>query len=345
MIHEFKQVAILDWNFLAPSEFISSDEIEQSLHPLYKRLSLPPGRLELMTGIKQRGLFPREEVPSLWAANAAKPIVDEHRDELDLLIYAGVSKDCLEPSTASRVHHLLKLNARVMNFDLSNACLGFMSATLMAAHLIEKGIMRKALICAGENARPLLEETIRRLNTESIWNRQNSKKIFASLTIGSGAAAWVVGKPKEQDTKPYFSLGLAHAAADTDATYLCQGEQSAQGLWMETDSEELLKAGIKLAGDQWSHFKTKTKNTADHIFMHQVGRAHVDALTKNLLLDEHKLFNIYEEFGNMGPVALPASFILAQRKNKLKQGDHCFMMGIGSGLNSLMLQGRYITKN
>ena len=50
----YERVCLESFGYCLPSEIWSSDEIEQRLEPLYDRLRLPAGRLELMTGIAQR---------------------------------------------------------------------------------------------------------------------------------------------------------------------------------------------------------------------------------------------------------------------------------------------------
>ena len=41
-----------------PEEILTTTQIEQRLAPLYERLNLPEGRLELMTGIRERRVWP-----------------------------------------------------------------------------------------------------------------------------------------------------------------------------------------------------------------------------------------------------------------------------------------------
>ena len=58
---------------------------------------------------------------------------------IGLLVNTSVSRDFVEPSTASLVHANLKLPTTCGSFDLSNACLGFMDAIEFTGHLIERG--------------------------------------------------------------------------------------------------------------------------------------------------------------------------------------------------------------
>ena len=56
----FKNVAIESIAYALPDEVWTSADVEAKLAPVYERLRLPEGRLELMTGIKERRFFPAD---------------------------------------------------------------------------------------------------------------------------------------------------------------------------------------------------------------------------------------------------------------------------------------------
>lgn len=121
----FKNLRLHSWGYEEPEEFLSSDEIELKLSPLYERANLPFGRLELQTGIKTRGFWREAVKPSTLASRAAEKILKHFpREKIDLLLHASVCRDFLEPATAAQVHSNLKLSSHCMISDLSNACLG-----------------------------------------------------------------------------------------------------------------------------------------------------------------------------------------------------------------------------
>ena len=68
----FENVGIEEMAFVYPPEVCSSKDIEEKLTPLYKKLNLSSGRLELMTGIKERRFWPSEYRPSKASAEAGK---------------------------------------------------------------------------------------------------------------------------------------------------------------------------------------------------------------------------------------------------------------------------------
>ena len=98
-----------------PEEIWSSQYIEQRLQPLYQRLKLPEGRLELMSGIEQRRVWPKGTAPSGPSIRSGKHAIEAAEidsSRIGCLIHASVCRDFLEPATASRVHHGLGLSNR-----------------------------------------------------------------------------------------------------------------------------------------------------------------------------------------------------------------------------------------
>ena len=61
---QYKNVCLEAFGYVLPDEVISSSQIETWLAPLYQRLRLPEGRLELMTGIRERRFWPAGMLPS-----------------------------------------------------------------------------------------------------------------------------------------------------------------------------------------------------------------------------------------------------------------------------------------
>lgn len=327
-----------------PSEVLTTTAIEERLRPLYERLKLPFGRLELMTGIRERRVWPEGTRPSDASAAAGRAVLAKsglRAEQIELFIHAAVSRDMLEPATASFAHRKIGLPASAQIFDVSNACLGFLNSLTLAASMIESGQIRCALVVAGENGRPLVEQTLRTL-LEQPLDRNGIKPYFANLTIGSGAVGAVVCHRDllAAGARPHRLLaGVARAA--TEHSELCQGDtHGADALAMQTDSESLLVAGLALARETWAGFTQVSgwdAASTDRFICHQVGSTHRRKLYEALGLDLAKDFSTFETLGNTGSVALPATLAAAIDAGAVKPGDKVSLLGIGSGLNCLML--------
>ena len=336
---KFENVCLESLAVALPDEVWTSAEIEERLRPLYERLKLPVGRLELMTGIRERRMWAAGTRPSDASAAAGRAVLAKSTvpaERVELFIHAAVSRDMLEPATASFAHRKIGLPASAQIFDVSNACLGFLNALTIAAGLIESGQIRCAMVVAGENGRPLVEQTLRTL-VERPFTRNEIKPYFANLTIGSGAVGAIICHRSLVAGRAHRLLGGVARAA-TQHSDLCQGDtHGTEALAMQTDSEQLLLAGVALARETWAEFSAAHGTAFDRLVCHQVGSVHRRKLYETLGLDLARDFSTFETLGNTGSVALPATLAAAVAAGAVRDGDRVGLLGIGSGLNCLML--------
>ncbi len=115
---------------------------------------------------------------------------------------------------------------------------------------------------------------------------------------------------------------------------------AAMSEFMSTDSVSVLKHGAKLGVRTWGAFLKKmgwAREQVDKVICHQVGEGHRDTILRELGIAKEKDFSTYKYLGNMGTVSLPMTAAIADQRNFLKRGDHVGFLGIGSGLNCLMI--------
>jgi len=297
----------------------------------------------LMTGIQERRFWRPGTLPSEASTRAAKKLLAATGTppaEIGCLLHCSVSRDFVEPATATVVHRELQLPDSAMNFDISNACLGLVSGIIVLANMIELGQIDCGLAVCGENAGPLVENTIRTLNLDLSLTRQTIKSQFASLTIGSAAAAVLL---RRRDHAPGGHRLLAAAThANCRNNHLCQGDASG-GMTsgslplMETDSHELMLQGVAVAAQMWDSIKRESdwdNDTPEVVCGHQVGKFHRDLLFRTLQLEVAKDFPTFPILGNCGSASLPATCALAKDGGILQPGRKAALLGIGSGINS-----------
>ncbi|MGD0896240.1 MAG: 3-oxoacyl-ACP synthase III [Thermoguttaceae bacterium] len=340
----YQSVCLESIAYTLPDEVVTSDEIEARLAPLYRRLRLPEGRLELMSGIGRRRLWPRGTRPSGPSAETAeKALVAAGLDRrhVGAVVHGSVCRDFLEPATACVVHQRLGLSRQCAVYDVSNACLGLLSGVLQVADMIELGRIRAGLVMGTEDSRALLESTIRQLNSDESLSRADIKPAMASLTIGSASAAILLVDRGLSRTGNRLRGGIART--NSEQCRLCQGgvaETGEPGLLMATDSETLLYEGVATARDAFPEFLDQVGWAAcgaTKTFCHQVGRAHRKLLLETLKLDPAGDFTTFETLGNMGSVALPITAAMGLEQGHVRSGDRVALLGIGSGINVVML--------
>jgi 3-oxoacyl-[acyl-carrier-protein] synthase-3 len=342
----YHNVCLESFGYTLPPEVVTSAEIEDLLRPLYDRLRLPEGRLELMSGIRERRFWPEGTMPSqvsVLSAERAIAAAGIDRRRIGALIHGSVCRDYLEPATACGVHHRLGLPRQCMIYDVSNACLGVVNGMLQLANMIELGQIRAGLVVGTEGSRQLVETTIAQLNRDTSLSRDDVKLAMASLTIGSASVAVVLTDRELSRTGNRFLGGVAWA--DTEHCELCRSghdEAAADGMrpLMNTDSEALLAHGVAAAQACFGDFLSTVGWGRDEIqktICHQVGRAHRKALFAALGLDPNRDFSTLEQLGNTGSAALPITAAIAAQQGHLRRDDHVALLGIGSGINVVML--------
>ena len=321
--------AILAVSSVEAPQVVTSAELDERLSGTLQRLGLRPGLLQGLAGIHERRWWDEDTSFADAAAMAGAKALAESGIEpsrTGLMINTSVSRLHLEPSAAVEIHHLLGLPTSCVNFDLSNACLGFVNAMHLAGTMIDAGHIEHAVIVDGESARYTQEATIARLNRPSTTVEELFSE-FATLTLGSGAAAVVLGPADQHPGAHRLVGGVARAA--TEHHQLCVGDLES----MHTDTKGLLDAGLALAEDAWKAAMDEHDwQDMDCYVLHQVSSVHTSALCARLGIDPERVPLTFPTLGNIGPASVPLT--LAHQSESLLPGDRILCMGIGSGLNT-----------
>lgn len=328
-----KNVSLLSVASTMASRVTTSSEIDVQLQGVLRRLKLPNGLLQRVAGVYERRNWGDGETFDDAAIAAGKKALAQagiDPSQVGLLINTSVTRKHLEPSVAVRIHHGLNLPSSAINFDIANACLGFVNGMTLAAQLIDSGQVKYAVIIDGEDADEIQANTIERLSNGTM-KRKGFMSEFASLTLGSGAAAVVLG-PTDLHPDGHRILGGVTRAA-TEFNDLCVG--SVDGMF--TDAKALLKGGMELVVSAWKEAKRDWNwSSMDRYIMHQVSDVHTNAIVKAAGIDGSRVPRTYPLLGNVGPASIPIT--LAQEAETLKSGDRVLIMGVGSGLNTAMME-------
>ena len=331
--YRFTNTAVLSVAISEAPIVMTSAQIDEALADTYARLDIRPGLLEGLAGIRERRWWPEDVSFADAAAMAgAKAIADSGIDpsRIGLLIDTSVSRAHLEPSAAVDVHHQLALPTSCLNFDLANACLGFVNGMQLAGMMIDAGQIDYAIVVDGEGSRELQERTIARLQGPDTTVADMFEN-FASLTLGSGGAAMVLGRASDHPEGHRFVGGVARAA--TQHHNICVGDMH----HMRTDSRALLEAGMQLSVDLWTEAKDQFDwSDLDCYVIHQVSKVHTETVMSALGIDQSRVPETFPTYGNIGPASIPTT--IALQLDSLRAGDRLGCLGIGSGLNAAVIE-------
>jgi 3-oxoacyl-[acyl-carrier-protein] synthase-3 len=333
----FKNVVIQAIAAIEPPIRVTSRELSERLKPTMQRLGIRTDLLEELSGIVARRFWNKDTLPSDAATLAAEKVIRQtglDRGSIGVIINTSVCRDYLEPSTACIVHGNLGLSENCINFDVGNACLAFVNGMDIAARMLEREEIDYALIVDGESSGPITESTIERMLGPGV-DEQQFRAEFASLTLGSGAAAMIMARRELVPEGHRYLGGVSRSA--TEFNNLCRGQMDQ----MRTDTKTLLAEGLKLALRTFQAAQTAlgwAASELDQFVIHQVSKVHTDSLVRLLELDPRKVHAIYQEMGNVGPASVPMVLARAIELGKIRSGDRVAVMAIGSGLNCAMAE-------
>jgi acyl-CoA:acyl-CoA alkyltransferase len=316
---------------------VSSSDLEEQISETLARLGIRPGLLEALSGIRERRFWDLGTMPSEVATLAARKAIEiagiDPKD-IGCMISTSVMKDYIEPSVASLVHGNLELSPHCLNYDVGNACLGFVNGIMNVAMMIENKAIKYGLVVAGEAGRELIEATILRLQQPGV-TKEDFMENVATLTLGEGAVAMILSH--RDVTRTDHKVNGAISLAATEHNRLCVARPD----FMKANPGKLMTAGVNLIAKTWKlASKTLEGWTDDRIKLyapHQVSSHNTLAVIKAIGATPDKFKMTFPFLGNTGPAGLPTALAIANEDGQLEEGDHICLLGIGSGLNCTLM--------
>jgi len=316
---------------------VTSSELEKRVQPMLDALHIPPGQLEALTGIRERRWWDPGFALSEGAARAGRKALAHaglRPADLGALVYTGVCREHSEPATAAAVAALLGTGPECAVYDVSNACLGVQNGMLDVANRIELGQIKAGLVVSCESSREINESMIAEMLKDKSF--ENFRLSIATLTGGSGAVGVLLtdGSFPGEHRRHKLLGGVYRAACEHHKLCIWHRDH------MFTDATAALKHGTALGRDTWASLLAELGMRGeefDKTVCHQVGSAHRKSILEALGIPAEKDFPAFEYLGNMGTVALPSAAAIADEREFLKPGDNVAFLGIGSGLNTIMM--------
>jgi acyl-CoA:acyl-CoA alkyltransferase len=346
MMPKFKRVFLSGLGYELGPVVVTTAELEERLAPAFARLGIQPGQLEAWTGIHERRWWNPGTPLSHGATAAARKTLAKSglaSRELGALLYCGVCREHFEPATACAVADGIGMQGGAFIYDLSNACLGVLNGMIEVANRIELGQIRAGLVVSCESAREINEIALARMLAGG-GGMDEFAPSLATFTGGSGAVAVLLTDGSFPNLRGHRLQGAVSEVAP-EFHELCRWgiKPDAAGhheQFMFTDSVAVLKNGTALGAKTWREFlqaMSWSQDSVDKIICHQVGSQHQESFLKLTGLPREKDYTTFRFLGNMGTAALPVTAAIAEERGVLKPGQRVALLGIGSGLNCMMM--------
>tara|TARA_Y100000996_G_scaffold296262_1_gene234541 strand:+ start:8170 stop:9159 length:990 start_codon:yes stop_codon:yes gene_type:complete len=277
------------------------------------------------TGVSERRILSDEESSSTMgakAAIAAMKSADIKADSVDLIIVATCSPDGMFPSTANRVQAIIGAKNAVC-FDINSACNGFLSGLIIGSSLINSNQYTNALIIGSEALSRLVD-----------WSDRNTCVLF-----GDGAGAVMLEKSKNN------SFGIVDfrfgSDGDNGDLLFATGPGSIKNELVKEakiimDGQNVFKHAVNTMSTVTKQLLKETNLTVDDIDLcipHQANIRILNAIAKNLAINEKAMFSNVSKYGNTSAASIPIALTEAFYANMLNEGDTLLFTAFGAGLN------------
>ena len=304
---------------IAPGTPVSTAELVTRLSP-----APDPERVTARTGIVSRHF----DTPSptrgtelgVRALREALAAASLPAEALRRLVYvSSMGGDLLVPANANRVAAGLGLARTCDCFDLSNACMGFLSAFDIAARSIATGVGPVGIVVvelghrviSPEDPRPFLVFGDAVVATV-LDQARDDEGVLASWLRNDGPAGGDV----------YMAHPLVTGQRETvrfTATSQRMGAD-AIGYLREAADAVLGEAGLSLGEIEW-------------VLPHQPNGTLLDRIIESLNLRTDRVVRMVHDVGSVSAASIPVSLHRLLSSGRVRPGDRILMLGVGTGIS------------
>ena len=277
-------------------------------------------------GIRERRILKGEgKGTSDMAEMAVKELFRKtgtHPDEVDLLIWCGVTADMAFPSTANIISDKVGVK-NAFGFDINAGCSSFLFSLQTVAEFVKTGRVKKAVLVGAEKMSSIVDYTDR-----------------ATCPIFGDGAGAVLIEPIEED------YGLIDSILHVDGSGRKHLFQAAGGsrypATMETvlrrqhyiyqEGQPVFKAAVSNMGDTTVELMNRnglTKDNLDWLVPHQANLRIIDATGNRIGLPREKVMITIDHYGNTSAATLP--LCLWDYESQLHKGDNLILTTFGAG--------------
>ena len=310
-----------------PDERISSISLMEEIEA-EKRFGIPLNWVDRKIGIVERRFANCNAEPSDLAVEASVTALRKAGIEarhLDMIIYCGIEKDFMEPSTAHIIQKKLISDAVCM--DVSNACQGIISGMTVADSLIATGSIETALICSGEKASKVVKQFMHKIKTEP---DEYFRDRFGVMTVGDAGSAVVLSRADSNARSGIKAMRFDSRGEYAEFCYYRYRETGIEGqMLMKGITDTINRVHTEMMPETYGDLSWQPQDV-DYMICHQVGKKSVTALCDISGIPLEKTPLTYIHLGNTASCSIPIALDYASPM----PGDRVLLMGGGSGLAS-----------
>jgi 3-oxoacyl-[acyl-carrier-protein] synthase III len=316
-----RTVSIIGTGSYVPERILTNQDLE-------KIVDTTDQWIQTRTGIRERRIAKDNETTSDMSARAALAAMEQAKvaaEEIDLIIVATATPDCIFPATACYVQKKIRaINAAC--FDLSAACSGFLYALEVAQQFISTHVYNTVLIVGAE-----------KLSTITDWTDRNTCVLF-----GDGAGAAILrNRPNSH------GVISTHMGSDGDFSEILSMPGGGSRCPITAENVHLRLNTVKMLGKEtYKQAVTSMFNAANRVLdeaglqyedigcviPHQANLRIIEAIAQRMGLPIEKFYINLDRFGNTSAAAVAIALDEAHRTGRIQTGDYILLVVFGGGL-------------
>ena len=251
-----------------------------------------------LTGIRESRLAPEGKVCSDYCMEAAEQLISKlgwEKNTIDALIYISVSRDYIEPNTATVIQGKMELPDTCYTIDLPMACSGYCYGLSVMGSLLSLGCMKRALMLVGDTPSKIMSPF-----DKTLWPLH-------------GDAGTATALEYSLDAKPmFFNL-------------MSDGKQMEAIIAPASGVREPIKNLLE-------NFCIDV-DEVDYLLLHQANQYIDEKIRKKMRFSKDKTPYCLEKFGNTSSGTIPMTMV-TKISEQLRGGKNKLVMsGFGAGLS------------
>ena len=321
---------ITGWGMAVPNSIMTNDDLSKIIDTNDEWIQERTGIQERRHVIKGSG-----ETTSTMGVKAAKIAIERagiDKNDIDFIVFATITPEYYFPGPGVAVQKELGLRT-IGALDIRNQCSGFIYALSVADQYIKSGMYKNILIIGSELQSYGLDMTTRGRNV--------------SVIFGDGAGAAIISR--EED----LSKGILSTHLHSEGEHALELSVAAPGMggrWVndilaDNDPDdasyrphmngqfvfknavvrfsEVINEGLEANNLQVSDI--------DMLIPHQANLRISQFIQKKFGLDDDKIYNNIQKYGNTTAASIPIALTEAWELGKIKSGDTVVLAAFGSG--------------
>lgn len=280
------------------------------------------------TGIRERRVADENTATSdlaIEACRAALEDADFPASSVDAVVCATCSGDYPWPATACIIQHAIGA-LRAAAFDLSAACAGFCYALEVGRAMITAGSAEHVLVVGADMLTRFVDWTDRA--TCVLFGDGAGAVLLGPCGTDEGILASVMGCDGARVHSLYVPAGGTRTPITCDAL-----ERRLDKMVM--DGREVFRFAVQIMGEACEAALRRAGVSVSDVRLfipHQANLRISKAAAEHMGLDNERVFNNIDRYGNTSAASVPIALYEAVSAGMVKRGDLIVLVGFGAGL-------------